>query len=201
VVAFAVWLFGVDGSEDPSAFGEGDTALPALGGVDLTSVGAGSGLASSGGGPILHVHLPAKPAEESVLDAVVEVPAISDVASPAEPNTASPEIDLFGSITYSVGSWEVPLEATELFEELIVELADNETLVGVEGHTDSSGDNVFNQTLSERRAQAVADYLVAAGFSSHRISAVGHGETQPVADNETSGGRALNRRVEITISR
>ncbi len=65
------------------------------------------------------------------------------------------------------------------------------------GHTDSVGDEAYNQKLSERRAQAVVDYLAAKGVAPGRITAIGMGETKPLADNATEEGRAENRRVTI----
>ena len=74
------------------------------------------------------------------------------------------------------------------------------TRVNVIGHTDSTGDAAYNQDLSERRAQAVAQVLLASGVSGARISAVGQGENVPVATNQTAEGRQANRRVEIVIT-
>ncbi len=72
--------------------------------------------------------------------------------------------------------------------------------IEVEGHTDSTGTDAYNQKLSERRASAVKDYLIKeAGVDSSRITAVGYGKTRPIADNKTAAGRAKNRRVEILI--
>jgi OOP family OmpA-OmpF porin len=65
----------------------------------------------------------------------------------------------------------------------------------IEGHTDSQGADAYNQDLSVRRANAVMKYLVDAGVPAARLTAQGFGETQPVADNATADGRALNRRV------
>ncbi|MGB7408444.1 MAG: OmpA family protein [Pontixanthobacter sp.] len=73
------------------------------------------------------------------------------------------------------------------------------SLIDVYGHTDSTGADAYNQRLSEQRAQAVANYLVQRGVSRSRIRSQGFGETSPVADNSTTQGRALNRRVEIKI--
>ena len=70
----------------------------------------------------------------------------------------------------------------------------------VEGHTDSVGSAESNQTLSENRANAVRDYLVAQGVSSATITAHGFGEERPVASNDTDSGRQLNRRVELVVS-
>jgi outer membrane protein OmpA-like peptidoglycan-associated protein len=75
----------------------------------------------------------------------------------------------------------------------------NQTLVEVSGHTDSIGSDAANQTLSERRANAVAGYLIGQGVMRERFEIVGMGERYPVASNETDSGRALNRRVEIRL--
>ena len=74
-----------------------------------------------------------------------------------------------------------------------------QSTVQIIGHTDSDGDAAFNQTLSERRANAVADVLLNEGIPFGRIQAFGRGETQSVADNLTPEGKARNRRVEIVI--
>ncbi|MFV3405782.1 MULTISPECIES: OmpA family protein [Pseudomonas] len=74
--------------------------------------------------------------------------------------------------------------------------------LSVTGHTDSVGSDRYNQKLSERRAHSVTDYLVENGVPrSSFVSVVGAGETQPVADNATAEGRAMNRRTEIKIQR
>jgi OOP family OmpA-OmpF porin len=72
-----------------------------------------------------------------------------------------------------------------------------EISLSIEGHTDSQGDEASNQALSENRAKAVLDAIVAEGISSGRLSSRGFGEQQPVADNSTEEGRAKNRRVEL----
>jgi outer membrane protein OmpA-like peptidoglycan-associated protein len=72
--------------------------------------------------------------------------------------------------------------------------------IRLDGYTDSIGTDAYNMKLSERRATAVKNYLIKeAGVSSSKITAVGHGEADPVADNKTEEGRAKNRRVEISI--
>jgi outer membrane protein OmpA-like peptidoglycan-associated protein len=73
------------------------------------------------------------------------------------------------------------------------------TVIEVAGHTDSTGSDQYNQSLSERRAQAVASYLGSHGVKTQRIMTVGAGEAHPVATNDTEPGRATNRRVELTI--
>lgn len=74
------------------------------------------------------------------------------------------------------------------------------TLVTIEGHTDSLGREIFNQTLSVRRADQVVAYLASRGVAFDRLTAAGRGESQPIADNATENGRARNRRVDILIT-
>jgi outer membrane protein OmpA-like peptidoglycan-associated protein len=74
------------------------------------------------------------------------------------------------------------------------------TKVMIEGHTDSRGSDAYNEELSRRRAQAVADALSFRGIDRSRVEAVGRGETLPVASNDDAGGRQQNRRVEIVFS-
>lgn len=74
--------------------------------------------------------------------------------------------------------------------------------LSVSGHTDSVGSDAYNQRLSEQRAKAVTDYLVGSGVARASVVSVkGVGEAQPVADNHTAEGRAMNRRTEILIQR
>jgi len=75
--------------------------------------------------------------------------------------------------------------------------ASSSSNVSIEGHTDSRASDSYNRDLSQRRADAVVDYLVSKGVSSSRLNPVGMGEGSPVASNETSEGRAQNRRVDI----
>ena len=92
-------------------------------------------------------------------------------------------------------------EAKAILDEAAALLAKHErVVVEVAGHTDSTGPEAYNQGLSERRANAVADYLSAnADVPRSVFTTSGMGESQPVATNETAEGRQLNRRVEITI--
>lgn len=79
-------------------------------------------------------------------------------------------------------------------------LARPDIQVQIAGHTDAKGSDAYNQKLSERRAVAVKDYLGARGVDAARMSTVGFGESQPVADNATDDGRELNRRVELSVT-
>ena len=71
--------------------------------------------------------------------------------------------------------------------------------VRVEGHCDYKGSDAYNMRLSQRRVNAVRQYLMAHGIEGDRLVAVGYGESRPIATNETAEGRARNRRVEFTI--
>jgi OmpA-OmpF porin, OOP family len=72
--------------------------------------------------------------------------------------------------------------------------------LGIDGHTDNVGSEEMNQTLSDNRAAAVKKYLVSKGVDESRITAIGHGELEPIADNKTAAGRQQNRRSELTLS-
>ncbi|MGH1470770.1 MAG: OmpA family protein [Cellvibrionaceae bacterium] len=105
-----------------------------------------------------------------------------------------------GEIKFKTNSDDIQIESFSLLDTL-VDVAEKcpEALVEVAGHTDSQGAEIYNQQLSERRARSVADYLVAKGIESKRLSSAGYGELQPIADNMTADGRAKNRRIELTV--
>jgi outer membrane protein OmpA-like peptidoglycan-associated protein len=75
-----------------------------------------------------------------------------------------------------------------------------EAQISIEGHTDARGSDTRNQELSQQRAESVRAYLVQKGIEAQRVTAVGKGESAPIADNESAEGRATNRRVEIVVS-
>ncbi|MCW3846285.1 OmpA family protein [Sphingomonas sp. LB-2] len=104
------------------------------------------------------------------------------------------------SITFATDSAAIDPRYAPTLDQVAMVLRDYEqTYVDVYGHTDSRGSDDYNQSLSERRAASVADYLAARGVRSVRLGTRGFGETQPVASNETDAGRAANRRVEIKL--
>jgi outer membrane protein OmpA-like peptidoglycan-associated protein len=74
-----------------------------------------------------------------------------------------------------------------------------QTMLEIAGHTDSIGSDAYNDSLSQRRAQSVANYLMGRAVNSNRLMTVGGGERYPVASNDTESGRAQNRRVEISV--
>jgi len=99
---------------------------------------------------------------------------------------------------FDPGGWQLKPETHGTLDELVDNLKKNESLkMLIQGHSDSRGSENLNKKLSDKRAEAVAAYLVRSGVPSHRLTTVGYGSSQPVATNETPEGRAQNRRVVI----
>jgi len=74
-----------------------------------------------------------------------------------------------------------------------------DTNILIEGHTDNTGEEPYNQKLSENRADAVEQYLITQGIDNGRVTTKGYGETQPLDANDSEAGRQKNRRVEVAI--
>jgi len=109
-------------------------------------------------------------------------------------------LNMPGNITFDVNRSDLQGGFLPVLDSVGLVLAEfNQTLVDVTGHTDSTGSVAHNQELSQRRAQSVANYLRAAGTDTNRIFTLGAGQNYPVADNSTTQGRSLNRRVEIIL--
>jgi len=109
-------------------------------------------------------------------------------------------LNMPGNITFGVDSADVNAGFYEVLDSVALVLNEFEkTLVEVAGHTDSTGAEQYNQSLSERRANSVSAYLRTRSVRGDRFITVGAGEKYPVADNSTPAGRQQNRRVEITI--
>jgi outer membrane protein OmpA-like peptidoglycan-associated protein len=106
-----------------------------------------------------------------------------------------------GDTLFATGKAELKSGATVNLDRLTTFLNEYpKRTAAIEGYTDSMGSDEMNQSLSQRRADAVKGYLVGRGVSSDRLSASGRGESSPVADNESATGRQQNRRVEVIIS-
>ncbi|MFM5953974.1 MAG: OmpA family protein [Novosphingobium sp.] len=109
-------------------------------------------------------------------------------------------VNLPDGVTFDVGSATLKPAFRETLDKVAASLIEYpDSLVDVYGHTDSTGSDSFNQTLSENRARTVMNYLVSKGVPAARLRSQGFGETMPVASNDTPEGRAKNRRVEIKI--
>jgi outer membrane protein OmpA-like peptidoglycan-associated protein len=110
-------------------------------------------------------------------------------------------LNMPGNITFKSGSSELDPSFYKVLNSVnLVVKKYNKTVVEVAGHTDSTGGAEYNQQLSERRANSVAQYLESQGLANNRVVTVGAGETRPVADNSTPEGRQANRRVELTLT-
>jgi outer membrane protein OmpA-like peptidoglycan-associated protein len=109
-------------------------------------------------------------------------------------------ISLSGGVMFQTGGSELSAQARQRLDTVANALsAYPDRDIVVEGHTDSQGNDEANRELSQRRAEAVRGYLVSRGVPDARIRAVGRGEAEPVATNDTAEGRASNRRVEVVV--
>jgi outer membrane protein OmpA-like peptidoglycan-associated protein len=109
------------------------------------------------------------------------------------------KLNVPSDVSFDTGRADIRPQMRPVLDEIGRNL-DANVRVTVVGHTDSTGSDQINDPLSRERALAVRDYLGARGVSTSRISIAGRGSHEPVASNETEGGRAANRRVEIFLS-
>ena len=110
------------------------------------------------------------------------------------------ELVMPGNITFDLNESSIKPAFSGTLESVALVLKEyDKTIIQIEGHTDSSGSDSYNQLLSERRASSVRDFLLNQGIAPKRTRAVGYGERYPVASNDTAAGREQNRRVELTL--
>ncbi len=129
----------------------------------------------------------------------VRIDVTAPVSAPPPLTTRGVPITL-GDLYFAFDSAELLAEADGPLSTLVRELqGDPDLQVRVSGYTDSSGPEEYNLLLSERRAVSVAGYLRSRGIEASRIEQRGYGESNPMADNATRGGRTQNRRVELQI--
>ena len=125
-------------------------------------------------------------------------------AEPA-PVAPAPKRIVLRGVNFDYDKSNIKSQFVPILDEAAQTLKDNPDInVSVEGHTDSIGSDEYNQRLSERRAQAVKQYLVSKGIASSRLSTAGKGEQEPISSNTRDGrdnpeGRAMNRRAELKI--
>ena len=111
------------------------------------------------------------------------------------------KVDIPADVSFDVGRHAIKPNMRPVLDRLASTLNQHPvTTVTIIGHTDSTGSDAVNDPLSINRAAATRDYLVQRGVSAQRIAIDGRGSRQPVADNSTAAGRAMNRRVEIFIA-
>jgi len=173
---FDVWI-----TENIAAYVDAGYVMPTSGLSALRYVSLSGGVKYSFAGP------PAPP------------PAVAQAPPPPPAPPTKKKIVLRG-VHFDFDKATIRADARPVLDEAIATLKQEGGIAVIaEGHTDSVGSDAYNMKLSQRRAKAVRDYLVAAGISARRISAEGFGESQPVASNDTADGRAQNRRVELRV--
>jgi OOP family OmpA-OmpF porin len=138
--------------------------------------------------------------EGFVLNANLALSSPQTRVTPAECQTLLGQELAKGGIQFGKGEADIAPESEGLLDRLAA-LVDRcpEAKIEIGGHTDSGGSTRRNRDLSQARADAVMRYLVDAGIAEERLTAVGYGETKPIASNDTEEGRAQNRRIEFTV--
>ena len=138
------------------------------------------------------------------LDKCPTVPAATADGCPPPTPAAAPEPPpppkklVLEGVNFDNDSAKLRLDADEILDKAAATLKEwGDVKVEVAGHTDSNNTDAYNLELSNRRANAVRDYLISKGVNASRLTAKGYGEANPIADNGTSEGRAKNRRVEL----
>ena len=152
-------------------------------------IGAGVG-ALAGGGVGYYMDVQEKKLRDRLAGTGVSVTRMGDNIT----------LNMPSNITFALNSADLNAQFFNALDGVSMVLKEyDKTVVEVAGHTDSSGSDQYNQSLSERRAQAVAGYLSSHGVKTQRLITIGAGEGHPVASNDTEQGRSANRRVELTI--
>ena len=126
-------------------------------------------------------------------------PSAEPAPAPAAPQVA--EKIILRGVNFDFDKDEIRSDGAVILDEAASMLTGAHTgaRVRIEGHTDATGPDAYNQGLSERRANSVRSYLVSHGVDASKLTTVGYGESSPIADNGTREGRALNRRVELQV--
>ncbi len=153
-------------------------------------IGAGIG-AIAGGGVGYYMDVQEKKLRDQLQGTGVSVTRMGDNIT----------LNMPGNITFKTDSSDLNGDFFAVLNSVSLVLKEYEkTIVEVAGHTDNTGEDAYNQALSERRARTVAQFLASKGVMDQRIITVGAGETRPVANNGTAEGRQANRRVELTLA-
>ncbi|TDT46146.1 thrombospondin type 3 repeat-containing protein [Maribacter spongiicola] len=198
-----------DGVADKDDACPNEAGLPALAGcpdADGDGVADKDDACPSEAGPAENKGCPwADKDGDGVLDKDDQCPDVAGTVA----NAGCPEVteevqkqlnDYARTILFDTGKSSIKAESTSVMVDIITILKEYPNAkFTVEGHTDSVGSEKLNQSLSESRALSVKEFLVDKGIEEFRLSAVGYGESKPMATNNTRAGRAQNRRVEINL--
>ncbi|WP_287812486.1 OmpA family protein, partial [Pseudomonas sp.] len=131
-----------------------------------------------------------------------QYPATAKAPEPPPPPEEVITLSDAGNVLFAFDSSALTAEARSQLTALLGKLkAADVVSIKVVGNTDSKGSDAYNQKLSERRADSVAQFLISQGIPAGKVTSEGDGERKPVADNSTDEGRAQNRRVELHINR
>jgi OmpA-OmpF porin, OOP family len=129
--------------------------------------------------------------------------SVKPAAAPVDPGVCQQlfsELLAKGKIRFEPGRASIDPDSAGLLDRLIeIAMRCPTANIDIAGHTDGDGEDALNQALSEKRAQAVTDYLVKAGLPADRFTALGYGSSRPVASNDTDEGKAQNRRIEFLV--
>lgn len=200
ILSVALLLSSCDASNTAKGTGLGAGAGGALGAGIGAIIGGGKGAAwgagigavvGGGAGAIIGNKMDKQKKElEQINDAQVE--SIND--------GQALKVTFESGILFATNSSTLNAASQTSLSQFAASLKNNpDTDVQIIGHTDSSGTDAINNPLSEKRAQAVYNYLLQSGIGGSRMTSMGMGSTQPIADNTTSAGKAQNRRVEVYI--
>lgn len=133
----------------------------------------------------------------------VLAPLVSEGKVRVSQNSRGVSVEINASVLFSPGDAKLTIESEQTLRAVALVLLHDQHAIQVEGHTDnapiSNASFASNWELSAVRASSVVRLFMDGGINENRLTAVGHGPTQPISNNETSDGRAINRRVEITI--
>lgn len=122
------------------------------------------------------------------------------VEKPVKAEAAKAEKWVLVGVNFEFNSAKITPESYPILFDAAKTLLENPSLnVEIQGYTDNIGSEEYNKKLSQKRADAVKNYLISKGVSANRLKAVGYGEANPIADNKTAEGRAMNRRIEFKI--
>lgn len=144
--------------------------------------------------------IPADSDGDGVVDSADRCPGTRSGVAVDEAGCARRGSITLEGVTFELDSAQLTPRSRDVLERVADDLLEHPTLrVEVQGHTDSSGAEVYNLDLSQRRAEAVRAYLLSRGVEARQVEASGYGESRPIADNDTPEGRARNRRVVISV--